>query len=300
MTILIGLAPGTRGQAALQLGAVLARSRTEDLLVCIVVKAPWPPDPFQGDREYLAYQEQVANTSMDSARAYLGSEPLGVEYVVRRAPSVATGLFEALADKQISLVVLGSSSTGVLGQVMLGAVAERLLHGAQVPVVVAPRGYRGAPATELARVNVAFGRADHDSELLARAVVRARAFNAAVRVVCFAVRPMAVTNEAVESTAEQAVVDQWRHRLTQDVATTVKAVDDASSGPRSSAIATQVEVVLGVGGTWDAAMRDVEWTSGDLLVVGTSSSPLSRLFLGSHAAKIVRKSPVPVLLLPRA
>lgn len=300
MTIVIGLAPGAKGGAALHLGAVLARTRTEDLLVCIVVKAPWPPDPFQGDREYLAYQEKVAKASMDSARAYLGEGPLGVEYLVRRAPSVAAGLLEAVADRQVSMVVLGSSSTGVLGQVMLGAVADRLLHGAHVPVAVAPRGYHGGPGTELVRVNVAFGRADHDSELLSRAVVRGRELGAVLRVVCFAVRPMAAANEAVEPIAEQAVVDQWRHRLTRDVAATVSAVGETLSGPTPSAVATEVEVVLGEGGTWDAAIRDVEWTSGDLLVVGTSSSPFSRLFLGSHAAKIVRNSPVPVLLLPRA
>jgi nucleotide-binding universal stress UspA family protein len=46
-------------------------------------------------------------------------------------------------------------------------------------------------------------------------------------------------------------------------------------------------------------LHDVDWNDGDLLVVGTSAGPLSRLYLGSHAAKIVRNSPVPVLLLPR-
>jgi nucleotide-binding universal stress UspA family protein len=37
-----------------------------------------------------------------------------------------------------------------------------------------------------------------------------------------------------------------------------------------------------------------------VLAVGTSSSAVSRFFLGSHASKIVRNAPVPVFLLPRS
>ena len=39
---------------------------------------------------------------------------------------------------------------------------------------------------------------------------------------------------------------------------------------------------------------------GDVLVVGSSSiGPVARVFLGSRAAKIVRHSPVPVVVVPR-
>jgi nucleotide-binding universal stress UspA family protein len=37
-----------------------------------------------------------------------------------------------------------------------------------------------------------------------------------------------------------------------------------------------------------------------VLVVGSSTSPFSRFLLGSHASKIVRSSPVPVLVVPRS
>ena len=46
-------------------------------------------------------------------------------------------------------------------------------------------------------------------------------------------------------------------------------------------------------------MDDLEWHREDLLVVGSSSaSTLSQIFLGSSAAKIVRHSPVPVIVVP--
>ena len=47
-------------------------------------------------------------------------------------------------------------------------------------------------------------------------------------------------------------------------------------------------------------MDRLDWNRGDVLVVGSSSSShlLTRVFLGSSAAKIVRNSPVPVIVVP--
>jgi nucleotide-binding universal stress UspA family protein len=40
--------------------------------------------------------------------------------------------------------------------------------------------------------------------------------------------------------------------------------------------------------TWDEAVDDVAWSDGDVLVVGSSSlEPVSRVFLGSRATKIL-------------
>ena len=59
-------------------------------------------------------------------------------------------------------------------------------------------------------------------------------------------------------------------------------------------------VVIGQGNDWEAALNDVDWQDGDLLVIGSSESgPVARVFLGSRAAKIVRHAPMPVLVVPR-
>ena len=45
---------------------------------------------------------------------------------------------------------------------------------------------------------------------------------------------------------------------------------------------------------WAAALEDVDWDDGDVLVVGSSAlGPVARVFLGSRATKIVRHSPCP-------
>ena len=58
---------------------------------------------------------------------------------------------------------------------------------------------------------------------------------------------------------------------------------------------------MGRGESWEEALEDVEWEDGEVLVVGSSSiGPLARVFLGSRASQIVRHSPVPVIVVPRA
>jgi nucleotide-binding universal stress UspA family protein len=297
MTILIGLSPGQKDDSAVHLGCMLARSASEDVAVVSVVPAPWPPDPYGGDRDYLAYQEDLAEKAVRRARAQLDARVAG-EYVVRRAESVPQGLLDTIAEGAFSTVVVGSSSMGLIGRVMLGGAAERILHSAELPIVVAPRGFHGGRAANVTSVSVAFGRADHDSLLVASAASMAGRFGAPLRVVCFAVRPMTALVEAVEERAEQLVTREWMERLEDDIAAALASAPEAASAGAGGR-QPPVDTVLAHGSSWPEALHDVPWADGNLLVVGISSGPLGRFFLGSHAAKIVRSSPVPVALLSR-
>ena len=59
----------------------------------------------------------------------------------------------------------------------------------------------------------------------------------------------------------------------------------------------ELEVVTGDG--WDDALDAADWQAGDLLAIGTSPvGGIARVFLGSRGSKILRHSPVPVLVLP--
>jgi nucleotide-binding universal stress UspA family protein len=58
-----------------------------------------------------------------------------------------------------------------------------------------------------------------------------------------------------------------------------------------------LQVVAGNG--WDQALDAAEWHDGELLAIGTSpQGAIARVFIGSKGAKIMRHSPVPVLVLP--
>ena len=49
MTLVVGFAPDGRGRGVLHLSAMLARSTGDDLVVCAVIPAPWPPSPARVD-----------------------------------------------------------------------------------------------------------------------------------------------------------------------------------------------------------------------------------------------------------
>jgi nucleotide-binding universal stress UspA family protein len=292
MTIVIGLAPNERGAAAVHLGSMLARSTSDDVVVATVVPTPWPPNPYRIDDEYLALQEQAAREALAVARSQIGPD-LPVELVTHHARSVSSGLLEVARQRNATLVALGSSSGGVLGLVSLGGVAERILHSSDIPVTLAPRGFdTGRANARVSRITVAFGRADKDSDLLLTAAAAARDIGAALRVACFAVRPMTAASGSITPGAENLVVQEWVRHVEADI--------DAALSSADGTVATRVNLVVGQGETWADALTDVPWSDGEVLAIGTSSSAISRFFLGSHASKIVRNAPVPVFLLPRS
>ena len=55
------------------------------------------------------------------------------------------------------------------------------------------------------------------------------------------------------------------------------------------------------GRDWENVLDSLPWEDGEMLVVGSSRlGPVAKVFLGSSATKIIRSSPVPVLVVPRS
>lgn len=293
MTVLVGLSPGDRPAPAVTLGAALARSGHDRLVVAAVVPEPWPPQPLRLDEEYLDLQAGTAREALDEARRQVGEDLPGAEFLLRRATSVPTGLLDVAVECSADRIVLGSSRGGAADRVSLGGVANRLLHSAGVPIAIPPQGYLPGDADRITRMTVAFGRGDGDSELLAAAAKRAESVAASLRVVCFAIQPTPLMADASVGRGSDIVTRAWVEHLTP-------LVEASLARTHPHALTTRPDLVVGRGDTWAEALADVPWAPGDILVVGTSSSPVSRFFLGSHAAKIVRNSPVPVLLVPRS
>lgn len=108
-----------------------------------------------------------------------------------------------------------------------------------------------------------------------------------MRIVSFSVRPFSI------EPAENLVVGQWAQRVEDEVTQQLNAVRQEFAVP-------DVDVVVGTGRTWRDAVESVSWESGELLALGSGAAgAISQVFLGSAAAKIVRHSPVPVLIMPR-
>jgi nucleotide-binding universal stress UspA family protein len=276
MTFVVGFAPDGRGRAVLELAAMLARAGDEDLVVAAIVPAPWAPGPARIDAEYQAELTELAEAALDKARARL---PEGTRFEVHHARSAPAGLLEVAEREGASLIVLGSAARGAHGYVELGSVSDSLVHSSAIAVALAPRGFRCRGDGRVKRVTVAFGGSD---EGLVQAVGEiAERVGARLRVASFAVRSRSPIQAGVGREADDAIVAEWERHV-------------------RAALAADQELVIGHGTGWDEALDDVEWADGDVLAVGSSTiGAVARVFLGSRASKIVRNSPVPVVVVPR-
>ena len=89
--------------------------------------------------------------------------------------------------------------------------------------------------------------------------------------------------------AEDSILDAW----------TAQARENLESLKTDGVIGKGVALQVVTGNDWRAALESVDWEDGEILALGTSPrGDIARVFLGSRATKIVRHSPVPVLVLP--
>jgi nucleotide-binding universal stress UspA family protein len=294
MTIVVGFAPDGRGRAVLHLSAMLARSADDDLAVCAVIPAPWPPSPARIDAEYRAFLESTANEALEQARARLPSD-IPAKFVAHHARSAPAGLLEVAGEHDARLIVGGSSASGGAGHVSLGSATSRLLHSSPIPVALAPRGFRSRPDARVQRVTAAYGGSEGADDLVVAAAAVAGGVGASLRLGSFAVRSHPPYTSGIGSDPEEAIIEEWVQEIRAAAHAVLEEIGDLPTAP------TGVEVVIGRGESWEEALEDIEWEDGDVLVVGSSSiGPVARVFIGSRASRIVRHSPVPVVVVPRA
>lgn len=291
MTILAAFSASRHSSAPLNLAIQLARTTGEQVIAAAVVERVWPPreDPVEG--EYLAYVRAQATQALQRAIAVLPVD-LDVTPVVHESSSIPTGLIELADAYRATVVSVGSSSSGMIGRVALGSVTERLVHTARVPVVFAPRGYTQTD-NSIRRLTAAYGGEADVNGLIPATAELAAAWKAKLRIVSFTVRNTAAFAGTIETSAEELVVQQWSRRTIAEITKQLNAIRDQMAVP-------DVDVVVGAGHDWNAAVQSIGWENGDLLVLGSgAAAPSAQVFLGSAAGKILRRSPVPVMIAPR-
>jgi nucleotide-binding universal stress UspA family protein len=291
MTIIAAISASRQGTAPLHLAAQIARSTGDKVVAAAVVERPWPPRADPVEDEYLGYVTSQARQSLERMVAKLPAE-LDTWVVVHQSASVPTGLTDLAAEIGADLVVVGSSSSGLLGRIALGSVTARLVHTAAVPVAIAPRGYPMCPGP-VQRLTVSYGGQADVGGLIATSAELAKRWSLALRIVSFTVRPKTALRGTIEPSAEDLVVEQWARRTVEEI---TKQLNDV----RSKIPLPNIEVMIGSGHDWQEAVEDVSWETGDLLLLGSGAAgPTAQVFLGSAASKILRHAPVPVMIVPR-
>jgi nucleotide-binding universal stress UspA family protein len=278
------------GRDALGLGRMLARTGDVTLTVCVVVPQTWDyPSPARVDAEYAAFLKQYAEDAIAEAREFLGQE-VSAEYTSTSASSASEGLIATATEKGAALIALGSARHGPLGRFTVGGIANEMLHVSPVPVALAPRGYRPSSGARLRRVTCAFSGSTQSQSAFDAAVQLSSRHGVPLRLTTFVVRDRQMYPSQVGYDAERLVAEQWRAQAEEAQNSALAALPDEFT----------VEASVVSGRNWEEALDSLPWEEGELLVVGSSRlGPVRRVFLGSSSTKIVRSSPVPVVVIPR-
>jgi nucleotide-binding universal stress UspA family protein len=185
------------------------------------------------------------------------------------------------------LIVVGSTTRGPIGRLLVGGVGERLLAGAACPVAVAPRGYADDRPSRLECIGVGVDASDEARRGLDAAVALARASGARLRVIT-AFQPLVfggVTTTALPSAS-----------LNEVMRTDLRASHEAAIGEARRSVETAGRFLDGSAEeVLEAESEDV-----DLLVTGSRGyGPLGAVLLGSVTSALFRNARCPVLVTPR-
>ncbi|CND95382.1 universal stress protein family protein [Mycobacterium tuberculosis] len=290
MRVLVGYAPDERGDDALALAALLARTLRAPLTAVHVHPPPWPtPGPGAVDAEWVAWLRGQSDEALDAAAARLaelGVPRRDVELRVHAHRSSGRGLIQVAADEGADLIVAGSVPRGRRGRVAIGSTADQLLHGSPVPVMLAPRGYAAHPPGRIARMTLAYRRRpDADGPLTAAAALAER-LGAELRLLTLLIRPPGL---AARFRAPGGVLDRQLAQAEEDLRYAAGLLGRGTPVERRTAIGTDIAKTLGT----------VDMLHGEVLAcLSGRDGPLRKVFLGESSGKILRAAPCPVLVLP--
>lgn len=278
MKVLVGYDGSDGGRDALELTRVLAEATGAGVLVVTVL--PYGPLPIP--YEILEEEEaERARPLFEEARRRLGEIEVQTRAFGGGTPA---GVINDLAERQgVATIVVGSPHRGPVGRVLIGSVADGLLHGAPCEVMAAPRGYAAEERGPFRKIAVAYDDAEEAKAALRRAEEIALACRATIVVYTVSAPPAVVPGASGYTPALPPEAGPI-------VTRTVKAVDER--------LAATGRVLFGVPAP--AIAKACEEDGADLLVAGSRGyGPLRRTLLGSVSTQLMHEASCPLLVVPR-
>jgi nucleotide-binding universal stress UspA family protein len=294
--VLVGYDPETLDHAPVHFGVAVARVTGAPLVVASVDAGILRPADWREQAHRRATDEVDDDLVADCTETLgLMEEELrdsGVPYECRklRGRSAAAALHDAAADA--GLLVVGSTTRGGIGRVLLGSTAERLLQGAPCPVAVAPR--RGTLGAEIATIGAAYVDAEESRSGLRAAYLLAHRAGAKLRVITVVHVPPTASLETEAQTHAQ------RAKTLLDVLGEHQLVAERSAKRALAELGGDVEAsVESFIGDPAEVLVDLS-THLDVLVCGSRGyGPLGAVLLGGISRRLLSGARCPVIVLPR-
>lgn len=278
MKILVGYDGSDGGRDALELARVLAEALDASVLVTAVLLYGPLPVPYEmlGDEE-----AERTQPLFEEARERLGELEIETRAFGGGSPA---GVINDLAERdEVETIVVGSPHRGAVGRILLGSVADGLLHGAPCEVVAAPRGYAAEEHGPFRTIAVAYDDTPEAKAALARAEALALACRGTIVVFTVSAPPAVVPGAAGYTPAIPPEAGSIVTRTVKSVDERVAATGRALAGVPAAAISEACEEA-----------------GADLLVAGSRSyGPVLRVLLGSVSTQLMHRAPCPVLVVPR-
>lgn len=288
--IVVGYSATATGRDALSLGVAMARRQNVALHLVMVAPEDTGFSPSHGyDRSYDRILRRQLEQWLTDALAEVPADVTASGHVVH-ATDAAEGLLGAARALEAGLIVIGARSGGLLRSHRLGPMASTLLHAAHVPVALAPTGYRCAGP--VGRVTTMFGQRTGATDVIAVGLETARERGIPLRLVSLVMidePEQDAATPADTAAINMSVINGVYSYATDRLAT--EAADMVEAGTATTVIATGRSVT--------DALTELDWADDEIVLVASSRlAAHGHLFLGKTATKMMRTTPVPVIVVP--
>jgi nucleotide-binding universal stress UspA family protein len=274
-TVIVGVEPRRQEHAdAIALGATLARLTGSKLLLVSVYEpreAPWH------------HAGAAHEHALRKAAAGLRAELAGVEteQLVRPGASAARVLHGLADQRSTRAIVVASSPRAPWGQVELGHVSQRLLHGGGAPAVLAPRGYASHEGG-LQRIGVGYVDTPESLDALREGAALAARAGAALRVVT-----VFDPADYVHLMEQAHSAEELRAHAQQKLEEAVRSISDQASAAAELLDGDPAEAL---------ASASLEL---DFLALGSRSyGPLRAVLLGGVSGVLTHRAACPLMVVP--
>jgi nucleotide-binding universal stress UspA family protein len=289
--VLAAYSPVTGAREPVEFGVAASRVTGAPLVIVVVV------DSGAQAVTLLTHDESVPG-SIAAAVKHLENElaERGVAAEVRtfEDSTAARGLARAIDECGPELVVLGTTSRGAKGALLLGTTAERVIHLSPCPVAVVPHGYQ-RPEGGVKVIGAAYTPKPEADDALAAAISLARSGGTELRVLT-ALDPKSAHEEA------DAMVPEHLRSVDTDAKLAARVGYDLEAQARARVTELAGDLPATVDVITDEPARALVAASKhlDLLVMGSRAlGTRTAVILGSVSRRVIDQSECPVIVIPR-